>query len=46
MNLILAGDPNSGLGMGGAGAALGGAGAGAHGGMGGQGNPPGSIRVT
>jgi UV excision repair protein RAD23 len=43
MNLILAGDPNSGLaGAGGAGA---GAGAGAHG-LGGQGNPPGSIRVT
>jgi UV excision repair protein RAD23 len=41
MNLILAGDPNSGLaGAGGLG------GAGAHGGMGGQANPPGSIRVT
>ena len=43
MNLILGGDPSSGLGAGGAGAA----GSGGAGGAGGPGaNPPGTIRVT
>lgn len=44
MNLILGGDPGSGLGAGGAGGlpGMGGMGGGAHGGA----HPPGTIRVT